>query len=217
MDSGLAGTPYIASLETHWNRDAAYYAVDWRGSWANEQGGTILGHAIHIHDLLTFVLGPVSSVFANVATRVNPIEVEDCAALSIKLENGALATSSVTLGAASDTSRLRFCFEGLTAESGLEPYKPAETEWSFVARAPVTQSQIDAVLAKVEDPLGGQVGFSIEVFRAMRGEEAAFVNINEARKSIEFVSAVYQSARTERPVSLPIQADAPTYFGWVPD
>lgn len=216
MDSGLAGRPYIASLETHWNRDEAYYAVDWRGTWASEQGGTILGHAIHIHDLLTFVLGPVSSVFARVATRVNDIEVEDCAALSILLKDGALATSSVTLGAANNTSRLRFCFEGLTAESGLEPYKPAETEWSFLARAPVTQEQIDAVLAQVEDPLGGQVGFAVEVFRAMRGQKAAFVNITEARNSIEFVSAVYQSSRTDRPVSLPLDGDAPTYHGWLP-
>lgn len=217
IDSGLAGTPYVASLETHWNRGEAYYAVDWRGTWAGEQGGAILGHAIHMHDLLTFVLGPVSSVFARVATRVNEIEVEDCTALSITLENGALATSSVTLGAANDTSRLRFCFAGLTAESGLLPYKPAEGEWSFLARAPVTQAQIDAVLAKVEDPLAGQVGFSVEVFRAMRGQQAAFANLDEARRSIEFVSAVYQSSRSECPVSLPMQADAPTYQGWVPD
>ena len=64
------------------------------------------------------ILGPVSNLFAKLTTRVNDIEVEDCAALSIEMENGTLVTSSITLGAANDTSRLRFCFEGLTAESG---------------------------------------------------------------------------------------------------
>lgn len=216
IDAGLAGKAFVAALETHWDRDAAYYAVDWRGTWAGEQGGAILGHAIHIHDLLSFILGPVASVFARVDTRVNPVEVEDCAALSITLESGALATSSVTLGAAGNTSRLRFCFAGLTAESGALPYAPAEGDWTFTARAPVAQAQVDAVLATVGDPPAGQVGFSVEVFRAMRGQKAEFVNIAEARRSIEFVSAAYQSARAGRPVSLPLVAGAPTYTGWLP-
>ena len=53
--AGLAGRAYVASLETHWNRDAAYYAIPWRGTWAGESGGALLGHAIHAHDLLCHV------------------------------------------------------------------------------------------------------------------------------------------------------------------
>ena len=97
------------------------------------------------------ILGPVSNIFAKLSTRVNDIEVEDCAALSIEMENGALVTSSITLGAANDTSRLRFCFDGLTAESGAspdKPYSPADDEWHFLPRSPVTQAQIDEVLQK---------------------------------------------------------------------
>ncbi|MHA1552888.1 MAG: Gfo/Idh/MocA family protein, partial [Alphaproteobacteria bacterium] len=56
-DPGLAGKPFVGTLETHWNRDVAYYDVDWRGTWAGEQGGAVLGHAIHIHDWLSFALG----------------------------------------------------------------------------------------------------------------------------------------------------------------
>ncbi|WP_417269794.1 Gfo/Idh/MocA family protein [Celeribacter sp.] len=217
IDSGLAGRAFVASMETHWNRDSEYYVVDWRGTWVGEQGGAILGHAIHMHDLLSFVLGPVDNVFARVDTRVNDIEVEDCAALSIALRSGALATSSVTLGGANDTSRLRFCFEGVTAESGTVPYAPAEGEWTFTARAPVTQEQVDAVIAATPDQAGGQVGFSIQVFNAMRGLASEFVNIDEARRSIEFVSAVYQSSRSGTPVSLPLDVTDPTYTGWLPN
>ncbi|NCX87458.1 MAG: hypothetical protein EBX05_11865, partial [Rhodobacteraceae bacterium] len=114
----------------------------WRGTWEGEQGGAILSHSIHIHDLVSMILGPVSNVFAKLSTRVNDIEVEDCAALSIEMENGTLVTSSITLGAANDTSRLRFCFDGLTAESGAspdKPYSPADDEWHFLPRSPVTQ------------------------------------------------------------------------------
>ncbi|ALI56194.1 Gfo/Idh/MocA family protein [Celeribacter marinus] len=216
IDSGLAGRAYVAAMETHWNRDADYYAVDWRGTWKGEQGGVILGHAIHMHDLLSFILGPVDSVFARLDTRVNDIEVEDCGALSIQMSSGALATSSVTLGAGNDTSRLRFCFEGVTAESGSRPYAPAEDNWTFVARAPVTQGQIDAVIAATPDQSGGQVGFSLQVYNAMRGLESEVVNIDEARRSIEFVSAVYQSSRTGAPVHLPLNVGDSTYDGWEP-
>lgn len=145
--AGLTGRPFAATLETHWNRDSAYYQVPWRGTWAGENGGAILGHAIHIHDLLTAFLGPVASVHAELGTRVNTIEVEDCAALAIRMASGALVTSSVTLGAADDSSRLRLVFEGLTAQSDTAAYAPCAKGWTFAARAPFEQAAIDAVLS----------------------------------------------------------------------
>ena len=143
IDSGIAGKPLVASLETHWNRGDDYYAVPWRGTWEGEQGGAILGHAIHIHDLVCAALGPVHRVSAMTATRVNPIEVEDCAALVFEMVNGALVTSSLTLGAAKDMSRLRFCFANVTAESALTPYNPGGGDWTFTARAPFDQAEIE--------------------------------------------------------------------------
>ena len=64
VTAGLGGTPFVASLETHWNRGADYYDNPWRGTWAGENGGAVLGHAIHSHDLLCYVLGPVARVSA---------------------------------------------------------------------------------------------------------------------------------------------------------
>ena len=86
LKTGLCGNCSAASLETHWCRDKVYYeAAPWRGTWAGEQGGAMVSHAIHIHDLLTCLLGPVASVYARLDTRVNAIETEDCAALPIKM------------------------------------------------------------------------------------------------------------------------------------
>ncbi len=215
-DAGLTGSPYVATLETHWNRPATYYDVPWRGTWAGEQGGAVLGHAIHIHDWLSFALGPVASVYAETATRVNDIEVEDCAALSIRMESGALVTSSITLGAASDTSRLRFCFEGLTAESGRAPYAPAEDVWSFVARAPFEQSAIDAVLTEISERPSGYAGLFDAVADALDGKPGREVTLSDGRRSLEFVSAVYGSARTRAPVDLPLAEDHALFDGWLP-
>ena len=216
IDAGLAGKAYVASSEVHWNRGKGYYDIPWRGTWKGECGGAILGHAIHAHDLICYVLGPVDEVFTMADTRVNTIETEDCAALSFRMKNGALATSSVTLGAAEDTSRLRFCFEGFTAESGSLPYRPAEDKWRFIARAPTTQAQIDAVLATVGEGENGFTGFVEAIADAMEGRGGKEVTVTDGLQSIELVTAIYRSAREGKPVRLAEAAEGQWVKGWAP-
>lgn len=216
IDDGLARKAFTGTLETHWNRGAEYYQPEWRGTWSGEQGGAVLNHAIHIHDWLSFVFGPVASVYADLATRVNDIEVEDCASISIRMESGALVTSSITLGAADDTSRLRFCFEGLTAESGSSPYKPAEGQWTFTAREPYQQSAIDHAIAEVTQPASSYIGLFTAISEALSGRPGQEVTLADGRRSLEFVSAVYSSARRRAPVDLPLTEQHESYRGWLP-
>ena len=220
IKSGLAGKPLVASLETHWNRGKEYYSKAWRGTWKGEQGGAILSHSIHIHDLICMILGPVSNVYAKLNTRVNDIEVEDCAALSIEMKNGSLVTSSITLGAANDTSRLKFCFEGLTIESAAspdKPYNPAEDEWKFLPRTPVTQKQIDEILLKVKQPKTWYSGMFDEIAKKLDGVASDEVTLEDARRSLEFVTAVYNSSRQNKNINLPISKDDPLYSSWLPN
>ncbi len=216
IDAGLAGTCYAGSIETHWDRPAAYYDIDWRGTWAGEQGGAILGHAIHIHDLMTAFLGPVARVHAELGTRVNEIEVEDCAALSIRMASGAPITSSVTLGCAENTSRMRLMFEGFTVESDQAPYAPAAAPWRFVARAPTEQAAIDLVLAQIEDVRPGYAGMFTALADALDGQGGREVTLDDGRRSLEFVTAVYASGRSGAPVELPLGPNHPMYDSWVP-
>ena len=219
INSELTGKPLVASLETHWNRDKEYYSKAWRGTWKGELGGVILSHAIHIHDLISMILGPISSVYAKLTTRVNNIEVEDCAALSIEMKNGSLVTSSITLGAANDTSRLRFCFEGVTVESGAspsKPYQPADDEWKFLAREPNSQKQIDGLINNVKETQSWYAGLFEQIANKLDGIKSDEVTLDDARKSLEFVTAVYNSSRTGQNISLPIKNDNPLYNSWLP-
>jgi len=216
MDRGLAGHPLVATLETHWNRGAEYYAVPWRGKWASELGGAIVGHAIHIHDLLVQVLGPAKRVQARLAISVNPIEVEDCAAILIEMAAGALVTSSVTLGSADDRSRLRFCFSGLSAESGLDPYNPGTVPWKFQARGPTEQQAIDAALV---DYTSHQEGFPRQfklLHAALIEDKKLPVTLSDARASLELITAIYQADRTGQAVNLPLDRQTAGYAGWMP-
>ena len=219
IKSGLTGKPLIATLETHWNRGKEYYSKPWRGTWDGEKGGAILSHSIHIHDLVSMILGPVSNVFAKLTTRVNDIEVEDCGALSIEMENGALVTSSITLGAADNTSRLRFCFDGLTVESGASPknpYNPADDTWKSFARAPVTQNQIEEVLSKIKKPKSWYAGMFDEIANKLDGAPSDEITLLDARNSLEFVTAVYVSSRQNKNIKLPINKNDPFYNSWLP-
>ena len=216
IDAGLAGRCYAGTLETHWDRPASYYEVDWRGTWQGERGGAILGHAIHIHDLLSAFLGPVSRVHAETATRVNDIEVEDCAALALTMGCGALITSSVTLGAAGNISRMRLMFEGFTVESDTAPYSPAEAAWHFTAREPTTQSSIDQVLSTVGPQRSGYEGMFEAFADALAGKGGREVTCADGRRSLEFVTAVYASAQTGMPQTLPLDRSHPLYESWIP-
>ena len=209
----------VASLDTHWNRGKEYYSKAWRGTWKGEQGGAILSHSIHIHDLISMIFGPVSNVFAKLTTRVNDIEVEDCAALSIEMKNGALVTSSITLGAAEDVSRIKICFSNLTVESGGspdKPYNPADDTWKFLAREPVTQNQVDEIISKVNKPKSWYAGMFNEIANKLDGKYSDEVKLLDARKSVEFVTAVYSSSRQGKNISLPINKNNPLYNSWLP-
>lgn len=215
--AGLVGKPQVAALETHWNRGADYYAVPWRGTWAGERGGAVLGHAIHNHDLLCRYFGQPAGVSAQLATRVNAIETEDCAAIALRFDTGALATSSVTLGAAGDTSRLRLVFEHLTATSGDLPYAPADGAWTFTARDPAKQAQVDAVLAALPKPKSGFTGYVDAIADSLSGAPGREVTLACGRRSIELVTAVYAAARHGKEVALPLPVDAEFYQGWMPE
>jgi predicted dehydrogenase len=57
IQSGLAGRHYLASIDTAKKRGADYYATEWRGKFATELGGVLATQAIHIHDLVFWLLG----------------------------------------------------------------------------------------------------------------------------------------------------------------
>lgn len=214
-DKGVLGKCYLSTIETSWTRGEDYYAVEWRGRWKTERGGSLLSHAIHNHDMLCYIVGPPRRVFAHATTRVNPIETEDCAAVSLEMADGSLATLSVTLGSTVEISRLRFCFEALTAESGTEPYTPAEEPWIFKP-APGAETRIQEALADFQPGQEDYVG-QFERFHQALATDAAFpVTLADARASLELVTAMYASADAKQPVELPIPSTSPWYKSWIP-
>lgn len=215
--SGIAGKPYLATVETAWARRADYYAVPWRGRYQTELGGTLVAHAIHVHDLLTYLMGPIASVFARIDTRVNDVEVEDTAVASLVMQNGALASLSATLGSAREISRLRLCFEHVTFESSLSPYTPGDEPWQIMPASPNAANAIDQALAGWHFVSSRYAGLFAAYHTALETWGPLPVTLAEARASLELITALYHSAATGRSVDLPIAADHPRYRSWRPN
>jgi len=214
IEMGIAGKPYLATIETAWKRTAKYYETPWRGRWETERGGVLLMHAIHAHDLMTWLMGPVASVFARTATRVNPIEVEDCAVASLVMESGALVSLAATLGSQREISRLRLCFEHISLESASAPYSPGDDPWEIVAASPETEARIANLLAGCRAGPSRYEGQFAAYHAALMTGAPLPVTLADARASLELATAFYYSAATGVAVDLPIASDHPAYNGW---
>ena len=207
----------MATAETHWYRGPAYYATPWRGKIASELGGAFITHAIHLHDMLTHLLGGVRSVSAMVATRVNPIETEDTGAVALEMVSGALATLSVSLGSPEPSSRMRIICDNVTMTSDATPAMTAAVPFHFAPREGSDRAWLDALLAEAPRAMDG-FAEQFRLFHATLESGAPMpVTMGEARASLELATAIYHSSRTGQRVTLPLAADHPAYGGWAAD
>lgn len=216
IDLGIAGRAYLSTVETAWKRTMAYYEGTWRGRWETELGGVLVTHAIHQHDMLNWLVGPVASIYAQTTTRVNPIEVEDCATASAVMADGSLASLSATLGSQKEITRLRFCFENITFESTPGPYNPGEGPWQILPASEEVGQRIEAALDGWVPVRSRFEGLFAAYHAALEGEAAFPVALTDARRSLELLTAMFHSAATGEVVRLPIGADHPRYSGWGP-
>jgi len=214
VEEGIAGRAYVTTVETAWRRRPAYYAVPWRSRWATELGGPVVNLAIHAHDLVGYVLGPVRRVSALLTTLVNPIETEDCGAIALEMVDGSLCTLALTTGSAHEISRHRFCFANLSAESNTAPYRSTHEPWTFTGDTPEIDERIAATLARFEPRAEGFAGQFSRFYQALESGTELPVTLGDARASLELITAIYHSARTRAPVSLPLDPGHPLYGGW---
>ena len=216
VDAGVAGRAYTSSVEVAWRRRPEYYAAPWRGRWATELGGVLLSQAVHALDMLTYVAGPPRRVFCRATTRVNDIEVEDCAAASLAMADGSLATISATLGSPEEITRHRFHFERFCAESGTSAYESSADPWEITPDDPEAAAAIDAAVGEWAPRPEGWWGQFERYADTRDAGGPPPVTLADARASLELITALYASARGGVDVALPIERDHPLYAGWLP-
>src|SRR5919112_2746897 len=82
------GRIYMVTINVFWSRPQSYYdSAKWRGTWEFD-GGALMNQASHYVDLVDWLIGPVESVQAYVATLARNIQVEDTATVGVRWRSG---------------------------------------------------------------------------------------------------------------------------------
>ncbi len=204
--SGALGRPLVGLCQTTWFRDAAYYAVPWRGTWASELGGTTLGHGIHAIDFFLWQFGDWEEVSAMLGTFDRAIEVENVSLAIVRFAGGALGSIVNSALSPRQESRLRFDFGRATVEL-THLYRYSNADWRFTpldSAGGVTGADASALAARwaalppeVPSLHAAQLAATLDSLE--RGERPP-VGLEEARRTLEFVTALYKSAFTGQPV-----------------
>lgn len=91
LDQGLLGRLILGDAYVKWYRSPAYYLSNaWRGTKAIDGGGALINQAIHIIDLLQWMMGGVKRVCGLVRTSTHAIESEDLGVAAVEFANGAI-------------------------------------------------------------------------------------------------------------------------------
>ena len=91
------GRIFMVTINVFWSRPQSYYdSSKWRGTWEFD-GGALMNQASHYVDLVDWLVGPVESVQAYIATLARNIQVEDTATVGVRWRSGALGSVNVTM------------------------------------------------------------------------------------------------------------------------
>jgi UDP-N-acetyl-2-amino-2-deoxyglucuronate dehydrogenase len=209
LAAGRLGRLTLADVFVKWYRPQSYYDSGWRGTWAGDGGGALMNQAIHNIDLVQWLAGPVTQVIGQTGTLAHAMETEDTACAVLTFANGALG---VIQGATStwpgDPARVE-----LRGDKGTIVLEEGRiVTWKLADATPEEEAAMLNLEAGGGSGAGDPMAIGSERHRrqiadfieAVREGRPPRVDGAEARKSVEIIRAIYQSAHEGRPVSLPL-------------
>jgi UDP-N-acetyl-2-amino-2-deoxyglucuronate dehydrogenase len=209
LDAGRFGRIYLANTTVRWNRPQSYYDMaPWRGTWEFD-GGAFMNQASHYVDMIQWLVGQVESVTARTATLARRIESEDTGVAILRFRNGALGTIEVTMLAypRNMEGSITVIGERGTVKVGGTALNRIE-HWEFAEYDDIDREA--ELLRAAPNPLSvygsGHRPYYENVVAVLRGEAAAETDGREGRKSLELILGIYESARSEREIALPLRA-----------
>ncbi|MCZ4607034.1 Gfo/Idh/MocA family oxidoreductase [Streptomyces sp. Lzd4kr] len=197
--SGELGAPLVAHCQTTWHRDAAYYAVPWRGRWATEGGGPTMGHGIHQFDLLLHLLGPWAEIRAMATRLVHDTESEDVSTALVRFESGALATVVNSVLSPHEVSRIRVDCADATVEL-THLYGHRNDDWVYTPAPHVPSERAAAWRTPAADVPSSHTAQLGALLDARDSGVRPPGSGADARATLDFAAALYKAAFTGLPV-----------------
>ena len=206
VDAHRFGRIYMVNMNVFWSRPQSYYdSAAWRGTWEFD-GGAFMNQASHYVDLLDWMIGPVESVQAYIATLARNIEVEDTGVASIKWRSGALGSVNVTMLTHKKNFEGSLTILGEKGSVRVGGVAVNEIQhWEFEDGAPGDEEVKEASYQTTSIYGFGHPVYYENVIKTLRGEAEAETDGREGLRSLELLIAIYISARDGRRVSLPLE------------
>jgi UDP-N-acetyl-2-amino-2-deoxyglucuronate dehydrogenase len=204
LEAGRLGKLVLGTVRVRWCRTQAYYDQDpWRGTWALD-GGVLSNQASHHVDLLEWMMGDVASVFARSTTALVDIEAEDTAVVVLKFRSGALGIIEATTAARPRDleGSISILGEQGTVEIGGFAVNEMKT-WQFEPALPGDDDVMSRFSVNPPNVYGfGHQAYYEHVVDCIRNDRRQLVDGLEGRRSLELISAIYESVETGREVPL---------------
>lgn len=204
LEAGRFGKLVLGTVRVRWCREQAYYDQDsWRGTWAYD-GAVLTNQASHCIDLLEWFFGDVISVHARAITALVRIEAEDTAVATLKFKNGALGIIEATTATRPTNLECSLSIlgeKGVVEIAGLAVNKIRH--WRFVDELPSDKDVIERFSVNPPNVYGfGHQAYYQHVVDCLSNQRSALVDGLEGRKSLELISALYESIETGQEVAL---------------
>jgi len=212
LDTGLAGAVVHAQVDSFWWRGHSYYDLWWRGTWEKEGGGPTLNHAVHHIDMLCWTMGRPSVVQAVMAnTSHDNAEVEDLS-VAVLTYPGALATVTSSVVHHGEDQQLIFQCQKARISAPWKVTASVSRDNGFHAPHPALEAELEGAYRRFPDVrYESHLGQIDNVLTALETGGRPLVGGEDGRNTLEVITAIYQSASTARPVTLPLTAESPFY------
>lgn len=204
LEAGRFGRMVMGTVRVRWCRRQDYYDQDaWRGTWALD-GGVLTNQASHHIDVLEWMLGDVESVYAKSTKALAKIEAEDTAVVVLKFVNGALGIVEATTATRPTDleGSLSLLGEGGTVEVGGFALNEMKT-WRFEVEKPEDAEVLKTHSVNPPDVYGfGHKTYYEHVVDCIQTGKNHMVDGLEGRRSLELISAIYESIESGREVQM---------------
>lgn len=206
VQGGKLGKMVLADAYIKYYRSQEYYdSAGWRGTWEMDGGGALMNQGVHCVDLMRWIAGPPSTIYARCDHLVRKIEVEDTAVAAITYASGAFGVLEGTTSVWNAPGH-RLEFHGEKGNILLEGERIVKWETEDGEGAPeLVDPQAGSASANPVDI--GKEGHRRQIsdFAAsiMEGRQPMIPG-EEARGAVEFILAIYESSRRGQPVKLPL-------------
>jgi UDP-N-acetyl-2-amino-2-deoxyglucuronate dehydrogenase len=204
LEQGRFGRLVLGTVRVRWCRTQAYYDQDpWRGTWALD-GGVLSNQASHHVDLLEWMMGEVESVFAKSTTALARIEAEDTAVVILKFQGGALGIIEATTAARPTDLEGSLSLLGEFGSVEIGGFAVNEIKvWKFTHPDAGDEDVMRHYSVNPPNVYGfGHQAYYEHVIDCIRNNKQQLVDGLEGRKSLELISAIYESIETGREVQL---------------